>query len=89
MITLFERATVPNFEAWHEVFKNFGPTLKAKGVIASVVYQATDNPNDVTVIHEFATFDDAKAFIDSRELHEARSRAKVPSTPTIWFTRKV
>jgi len=89
MITLFERATVPDFETWHEVFKNFRPTLKAKGVIASSVYRATDNPNDVTVVHEFTTLDEAKAFIDSQELHDARSRAKVPGTPTIWFTTKV
>lgn len=89
MITLFERATVSDFAKWHEVFKGFGPTLKAKGVTASSVYRSTDDPNDVTVVHEFATLDEAKAFIDSPELHAARAQAEVPCTPTIWFTEKV
>jgi heme-degrading monooxygenase HmoA len=89
MITLFERATVPDFDTWHKVFKDFAPTLKAKGVTGSSVYQSTDNPNDVTVVHEFRTLDEAKAFIDSSELHAARARAAVADVPTIWFTEEV
>jgi hypothetical protein len=29
----------------------------------NVVYQATDNPNDITVTHEFATVEAAQAFV--------------------------
>jgi len=41
---------------------------KAKGVSAQAVYQATDNPNDITVTHEFASVATAQAFLNSDEL---------------------
>ena len=89
MITLFEHATVDDFDAWHKVFVDFAPTLKAKGVVASSVYRSVENPNDVTVMHEFATLDEAKAFMDSSELKAARKRANVTSQPTFWYTTRV
>lgn len=88
MIFLFEHAVVNDFDTWHKVFVDFAPTLKAKGVLTSSVYRGVDDPNDVTVIHEFTSRDEAKAFIDSDELHEARQRANVRVTPDIWCTEK-
>jgi hypothetical protein len=89
MITLFERDTVSDFDTWQKAFKDFAPTLKAKGVVASAVYRSTDNPNDITVAHDFATLDEAKAFLGSRELHAARPGAGVEHSPTVWFTNRV
>lgn len=89
MITLFERDTVSSFDTWRKAFEDFAPTLKAKGVVASAVYQSTDNPNDITVAHDFATLDEAKAFLDSRELHAAGPGASVNNAPSVWFTKKM
>jgi len=89
MISLFERATVNDFDAWHEVFIDFAPTLQAKGVVASSVYRSVEDPNDVTVIHEFSTLAEAKAFMDSSELKAARKRADVTTSPTFWYTTKM
>ena len=38
---------------------------------AEAVYQAVDDPNDVTVTHEFATLEAAQAFAGSAELRAA------------------
>jgi len=89
MITVFERATVRDYRTWRDVFDGFAPTLKAKGVVASSVYQSVDDPNDLTVAHDFETIEDAKAFLASSELQDARSDAGVVSGPTVWFTSKV
>lgn len=89
MIFLFEHATVNHYDQWYKVFLGFGPTLKEKGVVQSTLYRGVDNPNDVTVIHEFGTRDEAQAFVDSTELHEARHRANVTVGPDIWYTEKV
>ena len=68
MTTMFIRHTVANYKAWRKVYDDFAPVQKAKGVTAQAVYQAADNPNDITVTQEFATVEAARAFVDSEEL---------------------
>ncbi|WP_421916961.1 cyclase [Mesorhizobium sp.] len=88
MTTLFVRHTVSDYKAWRKGYDAFGPTQKAKGVNAQVVYQAADNPNDVTVTHDFASVADAQAFIKSPDLKKAMEGAGVVGAPTIWITNK-
>ena len=40
----------------------FANYQKTHGVIHESVYQSTDNPNDITVIHDFNNIAEAKAF---------------------------
>ncbi len=61
---------------------------KAGGVTAEAVYQAADDPNDVTVTHEFPTLEAAKAFAGSADLRAAMHDAGVQGAPTIWFARR-
>jgi hypothetical protein len=89
MTTLFVRHAVANYKAWRKVYDDFAPVQKAKGVTAQAVYQAADNPNDITVTHDFATDEAAHAFANSEELKSAMQNAGVVGAPTIWFTNKV
>ena len=52
------------------------------------MYQAADNPNDITVTHDFANLEAAQAFAKSDELKTAMHGAGVVGAPTIWFTHK-
>ena len=52
MTTMFVRHTVSSYQAWRKAYDEFAPVQKAKGVLAQAVYQATDNPNDITVTHD-------------------------------------
>jgi hypothetical protein len=88
MTTLFVRHTVADYAAWRRIFDDFAPSHEALGVTDKAVYQAADNANDVTVTHEFATLEAAKAFADSPELKSAMHDAGVTSAPTIWFTTR-
>ena len=89
MTIVFIRHTVANYQAWRKVYDGFAPVQKAKGVTAQAVYQGAENPNDITVTHDFATVEAAHAFVDSEELKSAMQNAGVVGTPTIWFTNKV
>ncbi len=89
MTTLFVRHTVSDYAAWRKLYDTFTPVQKANGVTAQAVYQASDNPNDVTVTHEFASLDAAKSFVGKPELKEAMQKAGVVGAPTIWFADKV
>ena len=86
MTTMFVRHTVTNYKAWRKVYDDFAPVQKAKGVTAQAVYQAADNPNDITVTHDFATVEAAHAFANSEELKSAMQKAGVVGAPTIWVT---
>ena len=88
MTTMFIRHTVANYQAWRKIYDDFAPVQKVKGVTAEAVYQAADNPNDVTVTHDFATIEAARAFINSAELKSTMQNAGVVGAPTIWFTNK-
>lgn len=57
-------------------------------VLAESVYQAEDDPNDVTVTHEFTSLAEAKALVGSAELGQTLDKAGVIGTPTIWFAHK-
>ena len=58
------------------------------GVTGQGVYQAEENPNDVTVYHHFESMDAAKAFMGSDRLREVMQRGGVQGEPTVWFTNK-
>ena len=88
MTTLFIRHTVADYGVWRKVYDAFAGTQKTLGVTAEAVYQAADNPNDITVTHEFATLDAAQAFVKSDELKKAMQGAGVLAAPTLWFTNK-
>jgi hypothetical protein len=89
MVTMFIRHAVSDYKDWRKVYDGFASVQKAKGVHAQAVYQAADNPNDITVTHDFATLEAAQSFTKSEELKKAMHNAHVLGAPTIWFTHKV
>ena len=89
MATMFIRHTISDYKAWRKVYDEFAPLQKAKGVTAEAVYPAADNPNDITVTHEFGSVEAAQAFAKSDELKKAMQGAGVVGAPTIWFANKV
>ena len=89
MATLFVRHTVSDYKAWRKAYDAFGPVQKEKGVRAEAVYQAADNPNDVTVTHEFASTKEAQVFVASEDVKKAMLSAGVVGAPTIWIANKI
>ena len=89
MATLFVRQTVADYKTWRKVYDDFASVRTSLGVTAAAVYQATDNPNDITVTHDFATAEGAQSFAKSPELKKAMQKAGVVGAPTIWLTNKV
>ena len=87
-VQLIVRHQVSDYAAWRKVYNSFAATQKKLGVTAQSVYQSTDDPHDITVLHSFATLDQAKAFAASEELKSAMQKAGVMGMPTIWFTRE-
>ena len=87
-VRLFVRHEVNDYAAWRKAYNEFDKTRRKLGVTAQAVYQSTDNPNDVTVTHDFKSVDKAKAFAASPELKAAMEKAGVKSAPQVWFTTR-
>jgi len=87
-VRMFVRHEVADYAAWQKAYDGFASTQKKFGVFFKAAYQSTDNPNDVTVIHDFHSLEKAKAFAASAELKLAMERAGVKGAPQIWYTTK-
>ena len=87
MVRMFVRHDVADYDAWRQGYDAFDSTRRSLGVTGQAVYQSIDNPNDVTVWHDFASAEEAKALVSSDELRAAMERAGVTSEPSIWITQ--
>ena len=85
MVRLFVRHNVGDYEAWRKAYDEFDAQRRPMGVTDDAVFQAIDNPNDVTVWHDFDSADAARAFASSQELKDAMQYAGVQGQPQVWF----
>ncbi|HET7717571.1 MAG TPA: cyclase [Bauldia sp.] len=88
MATMFVRHTVSDYRAWRKIYDDFGSNLPKMGVTGQAVYQSAENPNDVTVTHEFPSVAAAQAFAINPDLKKAMQAAGVLGAPTIWFATR-
>lgn len=86
MIRLFVRHPVEDFSAWKDVYDGFDQERRGMGVQGHGVFQSVEDPNDVTVWHDFESLSTAREFTDSPRLREVMSEAGVADEPTLWFT---
>jgi quinol monooxygenase YgiN len=85
MIRLFVRHSVADYDAWRKAYDEFDPTRRSMGVIDDAVFQSIDDPNDVTVWHDFESANAAQAFASSEAVREVMERAGVEGAPEVWF----
>ena len=86
MVRLFVRINVADYEAWREVYDDFYGERVAMGVMGDAAFQLVDDPNDVTVWHDFETAEVARPFASSDALRNVMQRAGVQGEPQLWFT---
>ena len=86
MVRMFVRHPVEDYSRWRKAYDDFDSERTSMGVNGDAVYQATGDPNDVTVWHDFDSVEAAKDFMNSDRLKEVMQAAGVAGAPTIWFT---
>jgi len=87
-VRVFVRHEVADYGTWRKTYDGFASMQKKMGVIHQAVYQSVDDPNDVTVIHDFRSLDKAKAFAGSSDLKAAMEKSGVKGAPQIWYTTR-
>jgi len=88
MAQIFVRHTVKDFRKWRKAYDAFDAERKGMGVIGHAVYQSLDDPNDVTVHHNFKTRRRAEIFVESDRLKEVMKDAGAKGKPKIWFVKE-
>ena len=86
-VRMFVRHEVSDYATWRKAYEGFKPTQARMGVVHQAVYQSSDNPNDITVVHDFKSEEKAKAFAASAELKTAMQSAGVKGAPQVWFAK--
>jgi hypothetical protein len=84
-VRMYVRHDVADYAAWRQVYDAFDNERRGLGVKGQAVYRSVDDANDVTVWHDFATVEAAKAFAASPNLKGAMQKAGVKGPPQIWF----
>ncbi len=87
-VRMFVHHEVTDYTSWRKAYDGFNTTQREMGVVAQSVYRSIDDPNDVMVIHDFKSDQDAKAFSSSDKLKTAMQDSGVKGMPTIWYTKK-
>jgi hypothetical protein len=86
MVRLFVRMDVADYESFRNAYDQFYGERVALGVMGAAAFQLVDDPNDVTVWHDFETVDVANAFLASDALRDVMQRAGVQGEPQMWLT---
>jgi hypothetical protein len=85
MIRLFVRHNVADYDAWRKVYDEVDEERRRMGVIGDAVFQSIDDPNDVTLWHDFETPDSARSFASSDALQAAIERSGILGEPQVWL----
>ncbi len=85
MVRLFVRHDVSNFSVWKQAYDAFNKERQGMGVQGDAVFQAADNPNNITAWHDFDSLESAQTFASSERLKEVMGEAGVTGEPSIWF----
>jgi hypothetical protein len=85
-VRMYIRHEVADYSAWRKTYDAFAGMQRKLGVTRQAVYQSVENPNDVTVTHDFKTTEKAKAFMSAPELKSAMDKGGVKGTPQVWIT---
>jgi hypothetical protein len=83
------RVKVTDYEPFRKVYDEFYGERVDMGVMGDAAFQLVDDPNDVTVWHDFQTAEVARAFASSEALRNVMQRAGVQGEPQFWFTTEI
>jgi hypothetical protein len=87
-VRMYARHDVTDYALWKKSYDGASGLQKSHGVFYQSVWQSADNPNDVTVVHDFHSIEKAKSFANSKELKDTMMKSGVKGTPQIWYTYK-
>jgi heme-degrading monooxygenase HmoA len=81
MVYLLVQHTVADYRKWRPIFDENDRMRRASGGGDYQVFRGVNNPNEITILFEWDSQEDAQQFAQSEELKKAMERAGVISRP--------
>ena len=85
MATLFVHHKVQDYKAWRKAFDDLTAVRTGYGCNGHKVFQAPSDPNEITILSEWKSVDQAKAYATSDDLKQGMKNAGVISQPDVMF----
>lgn len=85
MATLFVHHKVQDYQAWRKVFDDLTTMRTGYGCSGHKVFQSPNDPNELTILTEWKSVDQAKAYATSEDLKQGMKNAGVISQPDVMF----
>lgn len=86
---ILTRLQVEDQERWKSFFEENRPFRQEEGSRGGTVFASTENPNEVTVLLEWNSTEDARSFVESDELRERLNESGVQATPEFRIVEKL
>jgi quinol monooxygenase YgiN len=80
---------VKDYDVWRKEYDKARSHQASSGVTEESVYRKKDDPNNVLVLHRFATMAEAQAFMANPELQSIMERAGIAAPPRVEFYEEI
>ena len=89
MAQLFVHHKVADYAKWRQVFDEMDGLRRSFGMTGSRVFHTEANPNEIAVITDWPTAEQARAYAQSPELRQGMQNAGVISQPDVLILEDV
>lgn len=89
MAYLIVKHTVEDYGKWKPFFDQHSGARKAAGSKGAQLFRSGDNPNEITLLFEWDSIENARKFSESPDLREVMQKAGVLGPPTLSFLNEV
>jgi heme-degrading monooxygenase HmoA len=79
---------VRDYDAWKSVFDEHQAVRTRHGATGHELYRGLEDPNEVTIVNQFPSKEQAEAFAADPSLKEAMERGGVVSEPRITWAQE-
>jgi hypothetical protein len=83
MALLLIQHRVADYGTWREAYDAVAEMQRTSGVTNASVHRMVDDPDNVLVLHDFASVEQARAFASLPELRDGMQRAGVQGEPRV------
>ena len=89
MATMLVQHKVMDYDEWRKVYDSVADLRSSNGEISDQIYRDDSDPNNLTLLFEWDSMENAKQYAQSPELKAAMEKAGVDGPPTIFFLEEV
>ena len=89
MAQLFVHHKVEDYANWRRIYDSSDPTRRSFGMTGARVFHTAVSPNEIVVITDWPTADQARAYAQSPELRQAMQKAGVISQPEVLILEEL